>query len=426
MNRPARVSNGDFRVTGWNAGRDRELLSYETGFSRGAPPLTTPQGKQKLRSPLFLHPAIFIPAWVAVGSLFALQSYFMERTWGYHVALWTTLLAWGVQFLIWGIISQLLWWRLGEWILQANLKTILTRVVPLSVAASVLEEAIWVACFPHFPMHRTMTYPQRLLFYLDSELIDNMVIFWVAFGLFRGVGYYQKYREKEYTAVSLENELSNAQLRALRMQLNPHFLFNAMNSISSLMRLDVDTADQMLEQISSMLRMSLDRGDAKLIPLADEIEFIQLFLSIQKMRFRETVYHYVAIEPDVLDAMVPTMILQPIVENAYLHGVAKTRGQGFLGIEAQNYKGELRICVRNSGRGLAQKTMAEPGRCGGVGISNVKSRLELHYGDSQRFTLTDFPDGEVQAVLLLPLSYEPRLNGSTAEYLYENQNHHSG
>ena len=289
-----------------------------------------------------------------------MQEYVSTRSWYRHISFRILLLAWGLQFLLWGTICQTLWWRLRERIVQADLKYILLRIVPLSIAVSVLEEAIWVGCLPFVPIgHHDWTYLRRLRYYLNSELIDNLVIFWVAFGLFRGIGYYERSREQEYAAVVLESELVNAQLRALRMQLNPHFLFNTMNSISSLMRSDVERADQMLEQMSSMLRMTLDRGDAKLIPLMEEIDFIELYISIQKARFEGVVYHYVAIAPEVLDALVPTMILQPIVENAYAHGVRKTAGEGFLGIEAQEQDGKLRICVRNSGRGLVK---SEPPR----------------------------------------------------------------
>jgi LytS/YehU family sensor histidine kinase len=216
----------------------------------------------------------------------------------------------------------------------------------------------------------------------------------------------------------------NAQLRALRMQLNPHFLFNTMNSISSLMRSDVERADQMLEQMSSMLRMTLDRGDAKLIPLKEEIDFIQLYISIQRARFEGVVYHYVAIAPDVLDALVPTMILQPIVENAYAHGVRRTTGEGFLGIEAQEQDGQLRICVRNSGHGIDKPDEPENDRVG-VGIANTKARLQLHYGQLQQFSLQDFENGEVQAILLLPLEFGERLNAKSDDgVLYETQGGH--
>ena len=119
------------------------------------------------------------------------------------------------------------------------------------------------------------------------------------------------------------------------------------------------------------------------------------------------------------------MILQPLMENAYVHGVAVSTGESFLGIEAQNHEGQLRICVRNSGRGLVA-TAASKHEGRGVGIANVKARLELHYGDDQRFTLKEFPDGEVQAILLLPLGFLPRLTASTLVYSHENQDGHSG
>ncbi len=283
-----------------------------------------------------MHPVLFLGAWLVLGVMFALQEYVGARSWSYHISFLTVLLAWGAHFLLWGLICQFMWWKLWSGIQRASVKCILTRVLPLSIVVSILEEVVWVACFPNLPLrHSDWGYLMRLKYYLDSELVDNLVIFWVVFFLFRGIGYYQKYREKENAAIRLEGELTKARLRALRMQLHPHFLFITMNSISCLMRSDIEAADRMLEQMCSMLRMTLDRGDAQLISLKEEIEFIQLYLSIQKMRFRGIVHHYIAIEPEVLDALVPCLILQSLVENAYVHGVARTVGEAFLGIEAQ-------------------------------------------------------------------------------------------
>ncbi|MBT9329715.1 sensor histidine kinase [Paracidobacterium acidisoli] len=347
----------------------------------------------------------------------------MARSMKYSVGFGALFFPWEGHFLLWGIICQIIWWKLRGSIQRAALPQILTRWVVGGVLISVLEEAVWIACFPKVPLHQSSwTYLHRLRYYVDSELLNNLVIFWVVFFLFRGIGYYQKLREQQYSAMRLESELVNAQLRALRMQLNPHFLFNTMNSISSLMRSDVEAADIMLERMSSMLRMTLDRGDAQLIPLTEEIEFIQLYLSIQKMRFQGTVHHYVAIDPEVHDALVPAMILQPVVENAYLHGVARTVGEAFLGIEAQNQHGHLRLCVRNSGRGIEEPPLNKTRER--VGIANVKNRLELHYGiddNEQRFTLQAFPDGEVQAILMLPLQFQPQDNGSIVSYEYGSQ-----
>jgi LytS/YehU family sensor histidine kinase len=117
------------------------------------------------------------------------------------------------------------------------------------------------------------------------------------------------------------------------------------------------------------------------------------------------------------------MILQPIVENAYVHGVAKTSGEAFLGIEAQNHEGQLRICVRNSGEGLAKRTPSQLAK-EQVGVANVKARLELHYGNAQCFTLKEFSDGEVQAILLLPLEFASRLNAKALEYAYDDRYNH--
>jgi hypothetical protein len=373
-----------------------------------------------------MHPAVFLSGWLVLAALFALQEWVDKRTWNYDVHFGKVYLLWAILFLLWGITCWVLWWKLGERIQRATLKSVLLYGVPLSVVVSVLVEAAWVACTWDIRLgNRSWTYLRRLGYFVDSEMVDNLVIFWVVFLMFRGIGYYQKLRERETTAIRLESELTNAQLRALRMQLNPHFLFNTMNSISSLMHSDVDAADRMLEQMSSMLRMTLDRGDAKLIPLTDEIEFTQMYISIQQMRFTGKVHSYVAIEPEVLDALVPTMILQPLMENAYVHGVAVTQGEAFLGIEAQNHEGQLRICVRNSGRGLIIGDGSNHEGLG-VGISNVKARLELHYGDDQRFSLNEFPDGEVQAILLLPLSFSPRLTANTLVYSHENQDGHRG
>ena len=145
---------------------------------------------------------------------------------------------------------------------------------------------LFVFIFRNLPLnHQEMSYWQRLSMYVYAELLDNMLIFWCAFLLFRGIGYYQRYREQEQAKAELEIQLANAQLAALRMQLNPHFLFNTMNSISSLMRSDVEAADTMLEQLSCLLRLSLERGESQLVSLREELDFIELYLGMQGQRY---------------------------------------------------------------------------------------------------------------------------------------------
>jgi LytS/YehU family sensor histidine kinase len=185
------------------------------------------------------------------------------------------------------------------------------------------------------------------------------------------------------------------------MQLNPHFLFNAMNSISSLMRTDVDAADEMLEQLSSLLRISLDRGSAQLIPLSDEIEFIEVYLSMQDRRYSDRVRRRIAVDPELHDVLVPAMILQPIVENAYVHGLSKIEENGDLLIEAHRQQNHVVFTVTNSGVGLTDTSEKPAGH--GVGISNLRDRLRLHYGEKSSFEIIQLDRNLVRVRIQFPI-----------------------
>jgi len=325
------------------------------------------------------------------------------RLWSYHVDFPLVLEAWILQYFFWGVLCWLVWWWLGARIQQASVAWMVMRVFPLSILASVVEEMIWVPFFPGIPLHHApMDYWHRLAFELDGEGLDNVVIFWCAVGLFRGIGYYQKFREKESAANQLEAQLANAQILALRMQLNPHFLFNSMNSISSLMRIDIDAADRMLEQLGSLLRITLERGNAQLIPLHDEVEFIEMYLALQDQRFGSRVRQALKVDPELHDALIPAMILQPIVENAYTHGLSKLDSGGILAIEARRVGDSVRLSVINSGVGLRANSRHRPDGLG-VGLANIKSRLQLHYGMDHTFLIREIDGGKVQVIMILPL-----------------------
>ncbi len=366
--------------------------------------------------PVFMNPAIFIACWVLLGMLFALQEWLYMHRWGYQIGAPIVFESWGMQFLLWGIISWLFWKYLGELIQNATTRCLLIRVLPLSVTTSLLEEMIWVLFFPQIPLHHPhMPYWQRLAFQLNAEFFDNMVIFWCAFGLFRGINYYQRYREKEKAAAQLAVQLSHAKISALRMQLNPHFLFNVMNSISSLMRTDLNAADAMLEQLGSLLRITLERGDVQLIPLRDEMEFIEIYLAMQGQRYAGRVKQNISVEPELHDALVPAMILQPIVENAYVHGISKLDRGGELFVNVHKDGDHISACVVNSGMGL-RSDGCKPAERMGVGLANIKSRLRLHYGESGSFVLRQLDSTHVEAAIKLPLSFSAATNGNFTGY----------
>jgi two-component system, LytTR family, sensor kinase len=368
---------------------------------------TLPIGHTRAQ-PAFMHPVVFVGASVLLGVLFALQNWMSVRIWSYHISLWLLLEAWGLQYFLWGVLCWLLWRWFGPRIQQASAVCIFTRVLPLSIVTSVAEEMIWVACFPHLPLnHPPMTYWQRLAFQLDAELIDNMVIFWCAFCLFRGVGYYQKFRQQKDAAAQLSVQLAQAQIAALRMQLNPHFLFNTMNSISSLMRTDIAAADTMLEQLGNLLRITLERGEVQFIRLNDEMEFVEMYLAMQERRFMGRVRQQLSVHPELHDALVPAMILQPLIENAYAHGLSKLDRNGLLIIEATREDRHLTLSVFNNGAGL-QTNQATGSNGQGVGLANIKSRLLLHYGDQQTFSIREVARDQVEVTITLPLQFPAR------------------
>jgi two-component system, LytTR family, sensor kinase len=373
-------------------------------------------GKENRNEPMFMNPVIFIGASVLLGLLFALQEWFTLRRMGSHARAGIFFESWGIHFLLWGILCWLLWRFLRKQVQSAGLVSILAAFLPLSIVVSVVEEMVWVYLFPGLPLnHPNLSYWQRLTLYLDMELFDNIVIFWCAFMLFRGIGYYQRYRENERTATQLQIQLANAQISALRMQLNPHFLFNTMNSISSLMRSDIDGADAMLEQLSCLMRITLERGDAQLITLRDEMEFIETYLALQGRRYAGRVEQTVSVDPELYDALVPSMLLQPIVENAYMHGLSKIPANGELLIEVKKDGKQMMICVVNSGVGLNASKPKRSDR-NGVGLTNIKSRLRLHYGDDASLSIDEIDRRRVLVTIRFPLQFSMRLVTPIAGY----------
>jgi hypothetical protein len=371
-----------------------------------------------------MHPVIFIGGATVLGVLFALQEWLDTRFWNYHIKLSLLANAWGVQYFLWGVLCWVMWFTLRGKINSATWRTILFLFVPLSIVVSVTEEIIWVLLFPNLPLsHAPMPFWQRLAFHLDAEFVDNLVLFWSAFCLFRGLGYYQSFREKERVASQLESQLVQSQMRALRMQLNPHFLFNTMNGISSLMRTDVAAADLMLEQLSRLLRITLDRGEAQFIALSDEMEFIEMYLAMQDRRYQGRVDQQIHIDPHLLDAIVPTMILQPIVENAYRHGLSRITVPGVLRIEATSSGDILRLTVTNTGPSLTgipsghlSVSFSEANSRRGVGLSNVRERLEMHYGASQSLDISALDSRTVQVTITFPITFSDRSTKTVQEY----------
>jgi two-component system, LytTR family, sensor kinase len=368
--------------------------------------------------PLIMHPAVFISGFLLVGLLFAMQSWLNLRMWYRHVPISSLLLvaAWELQYLAWGVLCWALWFWLGAKLQKADWKYLTIRLLPLSVLMSIGVEMMLVAVFPQLPISGAqMSFWQKVDMDLTDEFLGNMAIFWSAFLAFRALGYYEESRQKERALSQLAVELTQSQMQALRMQINPHFLFNTMNGISSLMQSDIGAADTMLEQLSSMLRISLDRGSKPLIRLGEEVEFIEMYLALQDRRYAGRVRQSLSVDPQLYDALVPSMLLQPLAENAYVHGLSRISADGVLEIRVKRDRDRLAIVVRNSGLGLRTAVQAREARSG-IGLSNIRNRLQLQFQENQSLTIREVSPNLVQVDVSIPLIFSNVPDRMLVEY----------
>lgn len=285
-----------------------------------------------------------------------------------------------VLHLVAGAVFSLLW---------ILLRTLLAKlVVPLRGAEQ--------------PFHEVLGYV------LVATFFFNMLVYWVIVTGTHARAYYESFRDRERRVLELESRLTAARLETLQMQLNPHFLFNALNGISTLMYRDVDTADAMLVKLANLLRHALDRSREQTVRLRDELHFIDAYLDLEQMRFGDRLKIVRNIDNSALDVQVPNLILQPLVENALKHGLSKSTRPGILTLRVVLRPDHiLSIEVEDNGAGLPGNFTAlrNPGlsnhrssqppieRASGVGLGNCLARLEELYGARASLQLRNSTSG---------------------------------
>jgi len=219
------------------------------------------------------------------------------------------------------------------------------------------------------------------------------------------IHYYRESRGKDLRASRLEAQLAQAQLDVLKMQLQPHFLFNTLHAISSLMHRDVEAADRMITLLSDLLRQSLENVSAAVVPLKQELELLEKYLEIERTRFRDRLAVRIDVDPEALDAPVPNLILQPLVENAVRHGIARRSEAGLIEITACREGATLVLHVRDDGPGL--RMVPEVALRRGVGLANTQARLRQTYGPGHGFELRNRAEGGLEVALRIPLEASP-------------------
>jgi two-component sensor histidine kinase len=237
---------------------------------------------------------------------------------------------------------------------------------------------------------------QRRIF---EQLDWSLMVYAVIVGVSHAVAFYRESQERKLKAAQLETRLVEARLKTLEAELHPHFLFNTLHAISTLVHRDPDSADRMISRLSDLLRITFDRTGEPKVSLKEEIEFLQKYLDIEQTRFQDRLTVHVKIDPESLDGEVPRMILQPLVENAIKHGIAGRHGGNQIQIAAGRDGDRLWMQVRDNGGGLQVRTLKALRT--GVGLSNTRARLDCLYGRLYQLEFSD-RNGGLSVSIVIP------------------------
>jgi LytS/YehU family sensor histidine kinase len=241
----------------------------------------------------------------------------------------------------------------------------------------------WYLGYPNLARNPTLFILWRNNAFSIYYFHQGLTLYWTTLVVAHALHYYKGLRAEEARASKLSAQLAQAQLQALRMQIHPHFLFNTLNSIAALLHKDVETADRMVARLGDFLRSTLKRSEAQTISFGQELEFLKCYLDIERTRFQDRLTVNLEIDPQTLEIPVPNLILQPIVENAVRHGIARQTGAGLITIRASKPECRLLIEIEDNGPGLQENQNANSG----IGIMNTQSRLQQFYGDDFSFQL---------------------------------------
>ena len=237
--------------------------------------------------------------------------------------------------------------------------------------------------------------------WFGSIFLPNLFIYWLILSAGLIFSYYERYQNEMLKASKLDAQLSNARLQALQMQIQPHFLFNTLHSISALvLKNENRDAVKMINRLSELLRLTLDKIETQVLTLEDELEFTRRYLEIERIRFQDRLTVEWEIDAKALQAEVPTLILQPLVENAMRHAVDSTSGASRIVIAVQLQNNKLLLEVRDDGKDL--KKVSEQNNGDGLGLKNTRARLAELYGADYSFSLKRISDDRTIAQIVIP------------------------
>lgn len=342
-------------------------------------------------------------AWLVPALLSGFNTYVQDRLEG-HAPDWRWVLFNSTDWLLYALLTPLVFRASRRLPLQRphlarNISLHIVGALAMCVAWAGLGTALRLAIFPTQPDETAQKIWIDFVSWVCTTLPFGIGVYFALVGIQHSFFYFAQAREREMHATRLAAQLSEARLGALRMQLNPHFLFNSLNAITVLLR-DANTsaASKMLELLSDVLRQVLRTDETHETALTGELDFLERYLAIEQIRFSDRLRPLIEIDPTVARAAVPRFLLQPLVENALRHGVSQRRDAGLVEVTAHREGEQLVLTVRDDGPGLP----AAMNPAAGVGLSNTRARLSALYGGNAGLELKNAEGGGAIATVRLP------------------------
>jgi two-component system, LytTR family, sensor kinase len=340
--------------------------------------------------------------WIALDLLVQTQNISWYREKGIPIP-WTKFLGDYVDSSVWAFFTPFILLAASRFPIEGRTWR---KAVPIHVLAGVAASLLWLPELQGSRLVMSVFFDDASLFrdmswsLVFRVIVEGLLLYTQVVAIGHGMHYYREYSARDLSASRLEAQLAQAQLQILRMQLHPHFLFNTLNTISALIHKDIRAADRMLALLGDLLRDSFEKLGAQEVALKQELDFLDRYMEIEQTRFQDRLVFDKDIAADSLDGMVPNLILQPLVENAIRHGIARRAGAGRIELMAWRNNGMMGVRIRDDGPGLPDESILTTK--GGVGLANSQARLEQLYGKRHRFEVSNRPEGGFEVVLEWP------------------------
>jgi signal transduction histidine kinase len=350
----------------------------------------------------WLRWCFFFCVWTLLGVSFALSTYLGARQDNVQISWKRVLSGYLADFYLWGMLSPLIFLLARRFELRKHFpRNVLIHlgasVVLSGFVISAASPLVWYLGYPNLARNPTLAILWRNNAFSAYYFHQGLTIYWTTLVVAHALYYYRGLRKREAETARLTAQLAQAQLQALKMQIHPHFLFNTLNSIAALLHKDVEAADRMIARLGDFLRLTLKSSDAQTVAFEQELEFLKCYLDIEHIRFQDRLTVEMDIDPHALKATVPNLILQPIVENAVRHGVARQTSHGHITIRARREGERLIMTVADNGPGLKAQSNGS-----GIGISNTCARLEQFYGSDFSFQIANSTERGAGVTLDVP------------------------